>query len=140
MVAAQDIHRRDVDQGAPARPRDAEHLRDRRLFVGLLQGIQDVERRDEVEHAAGKGRGRHRGPGQPTAIQLASDVKSDLGTVETVRRAIPLEQREVGARAAAAIEDTRPDPAAQGLVDQGPDEPAEAAKPEMTLFRARRGA
>ena len=140
MVAAQDVHRRDVDQHAPAGPREPEHLRHGRLFVRLLERIQHVERRHEVEHPAGEGRRRDRGPRQPAPAQLVPDIKSDLGTVETVGRAIALEQGEVGARAAAAIEDARPDPAAEGPVDQGPDEPAEAAKPEMTLFRARRGA
>jgi hypothetical protein len=60
--------------------------------------------------------------------------------IESVRGPVWGEQGEVGARAAATVEDAGAGRARESLPDERLDEPPEAAEPEVTLFGARRRA
>ena len=66
MVAAQDVHRRDVDHRMSARTRQPEHLGQRRALVVVPERIKHVEGRHQVERLAGEwdGGDRWRAPGR----------------------------------------------------------------------------
>ena len=67
-------------------------------------------------------------------------MEADGREIEAVRRAVVSQQREVRARAAAAVEQLRAGTTRNGATDERCDEPTEPAKPEVVRLGARRGA
>ena len=99
-----------------------------------------MERGHEIERRAGEGRRADAGSCEPAPSRAARELKADRRDVESVRGAVAAEQLEIRARAAAAVEQARVGASGEGAPDERRDEPAEAAKPEMIRFGARRRA
>ena len=71
--------------------------------------------------------------------RLVGQLDAPARQVEAERTTVVLEQAEVGAGPAAAVEDGGIDAVGDGVGHQRPDERAEPAPPEMHLFGAMRG-
>jgi hypothetical protein len=140
VIAAQERHRCDVDDGVAARFEQAVHFSDCGALVRGLEGIQHVEGRDEIERRARERHRRDAGPREMPASGFAADAQADLGQVEAERAAEGAEQIDVRAGAAAAVEQQRIAAAGDGACDKRRDEGAESAEPEMSRFRLRGGA
>jgi hypothetical protein len=137
MVAAQRVHRRDVDDRVPARLQHAMHFGDRGALILVLERINDVERRDEVEGAGWERHGGHAGSRHPRHPRLSRDRQADRGEIEAERAAEAIEPCEVGARSAAAVEDGRIRSSSRRAPDQRHDEGPQAAEPEMASLGQR---
>ncbi len=116
------------------------HLRQRGPLICILERVQHIERRHNVERAGWKRRRRHAGARQAYSSHLAADRKACRGQVEPECGSKPAEQREIRAGAAAAIQNPWIRTIGGGVPEEGRDERAEAAKPEMTRLGARGGA
>ena len=114
MVAAQHLHRRHVDDREPARLQQPVHLGNRRLFVRIGERIQNIEGSDDIKGGRRKGHGGDGRAREPRAAGFAADSQPDFGQIEAEGAAESVEEFEVGAGAASAIEQTRRrrDPAA----------------------------
>jgi hypothetical protein len=140
VVTPQDLHRRHIDQGVSAGPEQPIHFRDGCSFVPVLEGIEDVKRRDQVERRAREGRRGDRRAREPRASGLAAKAQTDGGQVKAVGSAESGEQIDVGAGAAAAIDKARVAPLADRTLQKGGYEGSQAAEPEVTRLGARGGA
>src|SRR5207237_205891 len=108
-----------------------------------VERVNDIERRDQIEPRAAE---REGGGRRPRDFSLAASVR-DLQTrprqVDTIGAPELPQQGQVVTGAAAAVENLRGRGAAagpgffHGPLDEGPDEPPEAAEPEMVAFHAR---
>src|SRR5205823_738954 len=140
MIAAQRLERRNVDHQAAPRPEHPEHLGDRVALRLLVQGIQDVERRDEIERPGGEWQACRRGAREAALAAGVGVPQAGPREVDPRRAAIAPEQRQVIARAAPAIEDLH---AAAGgirrISNDRLDELSKAAEPEMIALGARGG-
>ncbi len=74
MVAAEDVHRRDVDQHVTAGADEAEHLGDGRVLVAFVERIKDVEGRHQVEGLAREGNGGCRRAYEAPAAKLTAGL------------------------------------------------------------------
>src|SRR5207237_3401320 len=110
---------------------------DRAALVRVLEGIEHVERRDDVECAARKRRRRDARAREMAASFVASDAQAGGAEIEPVRAAERAEPLEVCAGAAPAVEDERRDSARGGGPDERGDERAKAAEPEVPRLRSR---
>src|SRR4029077_2035214 len=140
MVTAQDVHGRDVDHRMSARARHAEHLRQRRVLIVVAEGVEHVERRDQVERLTGEWRGGDRGAHQPAAAPRSADLQTGGRHVESVSRTKFCKEGQVGTGPATTVKNADACGASERPAKERCDEPSEAAKPEMTRFGARCGA
>src|SRR5438093_5897639 len=129
MIAAKNFERRDVDDREATRFEQPEHFRKCGALVPFFERVEDIERRDQVECRAGKGRGRDACPHQLCAAGLAAESEPRLRLVEAAGATEATEPFDVRSRTAAAIENADRGSAC-GLQDEGFDECAEPVKPE----------
>jgi hypothetical protein len=104
------------------------------------RGIQDVERRHQVERCGREGGRGDAGAGEQRATGHPAQAKPGFRDVEAVGAADLIQERQVGAGAAAAVEQASHASVA-GLCGRMPqeriDERTKASKPEMTRFSVR---
>src|SRR5581483_8445621 len=137
MIAPERFHRRNVDQRMASGPEQPIHLNERGPFDRLRQGVQDVERRHEIERRVGERGGGDRRPDQPRAASGATELQAGGGQVEAGRAAEALQPVEICAGAAAAVEDLHAAAAADGAPRDGERKRAESAEPEVARFGSR---
>ncbi len=134
MLAVQDLQRGHVQQQPSAGFEDAPHLEDRRLFDGVRQHLEHVERGHQIERAAAKGDVADGGLGDAMAVGLR-ELGADARQVEPDGAAKGPQHLEIRAGAAAAIEDPRRRHAGGGAGDRRAHVLAETTKPEVRLLR-----
>ena len=140
MVAAQDFHGRDIDQGITSGTDQPIHFVDCGALYRLLEGMQDVERGDDIERVAGERNGGDGCAGKAGPPELPADLKPGRREIEAECASVVPEQFEVGAGAASAIEQQRLRNASCGLAQQRRDEQTKPIEPEMVRFGERRRA
>ena len=140
VIAPQHLHGGHVDQQPRTRACHTVHFADSGVFDRVRQGIQDVERTDDIKRAA-RERNRPDGrTGQARASGFFPERKAACGEVEAECASVVPEQFEVGAGAASAIEQQRLRNASCGLAQQRRDEQTKPIEPEMVRFGERRRA
>ena len=140
MVPAQDLHGRDIDEGISSGTDQPIHFVYCGALYRLLEGIQDVERGDDIERVAGKGNGGDGRAGKAGSPEPPADLKPGRREIEAECASVAPEQFEVGAGAASAIEQQRPCDAPRGLAQQRRHEKTKPVEPEVARFGERRRA
>ena len=144
MIAAKRIERGGIDDDVAAGLEHPEHLANRRALDVVVERVNDIERRDQIEPRAAEGEGGGRRPRDFSLAASVRDLQTRPRQVDTIGAPELPQQGQVVTGAAAAVENLRGRAAAgpglgffHGPRDERPDEPPEATEPEMIAFRAR---
>ncbi len=138
-MTVQDLHRGDVGDQRAARLQHPRHLAHGRGLDGIRQHLQHVEGRHDVEARRGIRHRRRRRLRQHPSPRLPSRTQAAEGVVEPEGAAVALEQDDVVAGAAAAVEQPRRGESANRVLERGRDEPAETLEPEVARLGVGRG-
>ena len=139
MVAGEHFYCGNVDDDLSSWPQHPIHLIECVPLHLVVEGVEHVERGDEVE-LAGRERQSSRGcTGDAHFAEAASVGESTPGDVDPAGAAVAAQHREVVSGAAAAVEDERIAAAGSGALEQRLDEPTESVEPEVIPFGAGRG-
>ena len=104
------------------------------MFDRVRQGIQNVERTDDIKRGA-RERNRPDGcAGKARASGLSPESQAACREVETECATVMSEQIEVVAGSTAAIEQAQVASSCRSSIEQRAGEVLETSKPEMTLF------
>jgi hypothetical protein len=139
MVAPEPRQRGHVQDEVTSGAHHPIHLFERRPGAPVVERIDDVEGRDDVEDAVAEGQGRRRSlGGEALAVPLRVG-QAAVGEVDAERRTVTAQHAEVVSGAAAAVEEPQPLAAERAgrLVEQRRDEAAEPVEPEMFALGAR---
>ena len=139
MVAFEKIQRRDVDDDLSSWPQHPIHLIERSALHFVVEGVEDVERGDQIELTRREGQLRRRGAGDERLAVVPGVGQSAPRDVDAAGAAVPAKHRQVVAGAAAAIEDQRIGDAGGGPDEQRRDEAAKTLEPEVSTLGARGG-
>jgi hypothetical protein len=137
MITSERLHCGDVDDDKPARLGNSKHFGDGGVFVNRFEGIQHIERGDDIKGIGRKGDSRDTGAREPRASRLPADFETNGRQIEAVGAPELFKERQVIAGAAATIEDQGADAVFGRLTEQRRDEQSEAPKPEMSRFGTR---
>src|SRR5262249_52318608 len=134
VIPSQHVERRCVHDQRTTVTQYTMHLFDGAFLRLIVQTIQDVEREDCVERFVGEWEGVHAGLCNPARAVLSSELQPPPREVDTMGAAELLEEEQIGAGAAAAVEQSRSCDARDRIEDEGSDEATKSSEPEMTLL------
>ena len=140
MIASEPRKCRDIEQKVTSGPHHPIHLIERCRGAAVVERVDDVEGRHDVELAVGEGQcGRGRLGDRSFAFALRVG-ETAVSQVDAGRFAEAPQHAEVVPRAAAAIENPRVASfdRARGFFEQGPHETTETMKPKVLALGARR--
>ena len=139
VVASKPRKRRHIEYEVTSGPHHPIHLSESRSRVPVVEGVDDVEGRHDVERRVGERQGCGGGLGDSPLVVLVRVGETAEGQVDPEGPAEPAEHLQVVAGAASAVEDARvvAIDGSGGLLEERTHETAEAAEPEMIALGAR---
>jgi peptidoglycan-associated lipoprotein len=141
MVAAEPGQRGDIQHEVTSRPHHPIHLLEGGGSSMVVERVDDVERRHDVEDAVGKRERRGRGlSDRPLAVR-AGVGQAAVSQIDAERATVAAQQPKVVAGSAPAIQDARVTSALERcrrVFEEGTNEAAEAMKPKMLALGAGR--
>ena len=137
VIPSEKVERCDVDDEPAARFEHARHFGDCLSLGRVIERVEHVERRHQIEPLRGERQVRRRRARREALAPLPRELQPGPREIDSVRATVAAQPREIVARAATAIEDVE-GRSAGGVGNERFNESTEPAEPEMIALGARR--